>query len=316
MASMRDIKRRRSSIQSTQQITKAMKLVSTVKLQKARQRAEGSKHYFHQMYETIQSILSRTESIPHPYLEKEDSKGFSVSNNGKGDSQSQKEAGGKKAVVVISSNRGLAGGYNSNVARKLVEQGFAPENVELYTVGQKARDYLSAKGYRIWKDYSQAIENPTYEDGAIIGKELLEAFGKKQVVELYLVYTEFVNTVSQVPRIRRLLPVKQKATKVQLEEVQKEALENTKEAITLMNYEPNPETVVEYLIPIYIQSLIYGAMVEAIASENSARMQAMDNATGNAEEMIRELSLKFNRARQHSITQELTEIIAGADAIC
>ncbi len=300
MASMRDIKRRRSSIQSTQQITKAMKLVSTVKLQKARQRAESSKHYFHQMYKTIQSMLSRTENIEHPYLENVSSK----------QSSQQNGLSTKKAVVVISSNRGLAGGYNTNVAKKWMEQGFAMENVQLYTVGGKARDYLSARGYEVSKDYSQVMEDPTYEGAALIGKEVLEAFTSGQVGALYLVYTEFANTVSQIPTILKLLPVEKEV----IGNAQ-ESQENREDRLTLMNYEPDEETVLEHLIPIYIQSLIYGAMVEAVASENSARMQAMDNATGNAEEMIRELSLKYNRARQNSITQELTEIIAGADAI-
>ncbi len=284
LASMRDIKRRKSSIQSTQQITKAMKLVATVKLQKARMRAENCDHYFHRMYDTIHSILARTGVIRHPYLQK-----------GQSD---------KKAVVIISSNRGLAGGYNANVARKLMDYGFSGEEVLLYAVGRKARDYLIRRGYALEKDYSDVIDDPKYGDAEMIGGDILEAFTSGKAGELYLVYTEFKNTVSQEPAVMQLLPV----------DPGEMSMDRT-EKLTPMNYEPDEETVLGELIPLYINSLIYGAMMESVASENSARMQAMDNATGNAEEMIEELSLLYNRARQNSITQELTEIIAGAEAI-
>ncbi len=284
MASMRDIKRRRSSIQSTQQITKAMKLVSTVKLQKARTRAEKCNDYFHRMYETIHSILARTGVVMSPYLQKGPSE--------------------KKAVVLISSNRGLAGGYNSNVAKKLLECGFDREDVQLYTMGRKAKDYLSRRGYEVVSDYSDAIDEPAYKDAAALGEEVLEAYTSGAAGELYLIYTEFHNTVSQEPVAMKLLPVEPE-----------EEFANRTEKLTLMNYEPDEETVLGEMIPQYIKSLIYGAMIESAASENSARMQAMDNATSNAEDMIQDLSVKYNRARQNSITQELTEIIAGAEAI-
>ncbi len=284
MASMRDIKRRKGSVQSTQQITKAMKLVSTVKLQKARARAESCSAYFHRMYETIHSILARTGPLIHPYL--------------------QENGSDQKAVILISSNRGLAGGYNTNVAKKLLESGFTKEETRLYALGRKAKDYLTRRGYQVAEDYSDAIEEPLFSDAQTIGRAVLEAYEQGQVGEIDLIYTDFKNTVTQEPRVMKLLPISPE-----------EAEQTPDDRLTLMNYEPDEETVLGELIPQYIHSLIYGAMMQAIASENSARMQAMDNATGNAEEMIEELSLLYNRARQNSITQELTEIIAGAEAI-
>ena len=275
MASMRDIKRRRSSIQSTQQITKAMKLVSTVKLQKAKNRAEETNPYFNHMYQTVVSMLKRSGTIMHPYLTAGESS--------------------KKAVVVITSNRGLAGGYNSNVVKLITDSGWNKEDVTVYAIGNKGKEALERRGYTVLADYSEVIESPVYEDAAAVCGQVLKAF--------YLAYTHFKNTVSHEPTLMKLLPVEIDET------------EETENSNILMNYEPNDEEALDMIIPKYITSLFYGALVEAVASENGARMQAMDSATSNAEEMISDLSLKYNRARQGSITQELTEIIAGASAI-
>ncbi len=247
MASMRDIKRRRDSIQSTEQITKAMKLVATVKLQKSRAKAESSKPYFNMMYETICSVLQKSGNINHKYLKAGESP--------------------KKAVVVITSNRGLAGGYNNNIV-KLVSAELPAEDTYVYAIGRKGRDGLARKGFSIQADYSEVINEPLYRDAADVTLELLDAFAQGKIGEIYLSYTSFKNAASQTPRLLKLM-----------------------------------------------SSLIYGALLEAVASENGARMTAMDSATSNAEEMIEDLSLQYNRARQGAITQELTEIVAGANAI-
>lgn len=288
MASMRDIKRRKASIQSTGQITKAMKLVSTVKLQKAKARAEQAKPYFDCMYDTVQSILSRTEHLNHPFV--------------------QGGSGPKKAVIVITSNRGLAGGYNSNVVKLITggESGLAAEekeNLEIYAVGKKGRDTLSRQGYAVKREYSECVEEPNYEDAGAISRDVLEAFEKGEISEIYLAYTYFKNTVVHEPVLKKLLPL------------DKEEGAGTEGPDMPMNFEAEEEAVLELLVPKYITSLIYGALLESAASENGARMQAMDSATGNAEEIISDLTLLYNRARQSSITQELTEIIAGANAI-
>ena len=284
MASMRDIKRRKSSISSTQQITKAMKLVSTVKLQKSRQKAEGSKPYFDMMYETIASMLKKSGIIDHKYLKA-------------GSTQ-------KKAVIAITSNRGLAGGYNNNVVRLVTGSGIPAEDAKIYAVGRKGRDALIRKGYEITADYSDVINEPLYSDAMQITKELLKLFEQNEIGEIYLAYTHFKNTVSHEPKLLKLRPV----------EFSEEELSQADSRL-IMNYEPNESEALDLIIPKYVTSIFYGALVEALASENGARMQAMDSATSNAEDMISDLSLKYNRARQSSITQELTEIIAGAEAI-
>ena len=286
MASMRDIKRRKSSIQSTGQITKAMKLVSTVKLQKSRTKAENSKPYFELMFETISEMLGKSGNINHRYLSAGDSP--------------------KKAVIAITSNRGLAGGYNNNIVKLVQASADLPkEDVLVYAIGRKGRDGFARRGYQIAADYSEVINEPMYRDASDLTLELLDAFGQNKIGEIYLAYTSFKNTVSQTPKLIKLLPVA-----VEAEEKAERA-----QAHALMTYEPNAEEVLEAVVPKYMSSLIYGALLEAVASENGARMTAMDSATSNAEEMLDKLELQYNRARQGSITQELTEIIAGANAI-
>ncbi|MDR1769896.1 MAG: ATP synthase F1 subunit gamma [Hungatella sp.] len=283
MASIRDIKRRRDSISSTEQITKAMKLISTVKLQKSKAKAEESKPYYDMMFDTIGSMLRKSGSIEHKYLKSGDSK--------------------RKAVIVITSNRGLAGGYNSNIAKMVHgDERLAPELTDVYAIGRKGKEALVRRGYTVAADYSEVINEPIYRDAADITMELLDAFGQNRIGEIYLAYTSFKNTVTQIPTLKKLLPV----------EMEKES---EKTDLTLMNYEPDEDQVLDSIIPKYMSSMIYGALLEAVASENGARMAAMDSATNNAEEMIEELGLAYNRARQGSITQELTEIIAGANAI-
>lgn len=290
MASMRDIKRRKSSIQSTEQITKAMKLVSTVKLQRVKGRAECSKPYFEHMYEAMTSILAKSESIDSQYLK-------AGSSN-------------KKGVIVITSNRGLAGGYNTNVT-KLVTQGeLVKEDVIVYSVGKKGRENLARYGYEIDTDYSEVIEEPIFRDAMDIGKKVLEDFSSGKIGEIYIAYTGFKNTISHVPTLMKLLPI-DKDEIMSKNQLKSDGL--------VMNYDTDEEDdeseVLDIIIPKYVNSMIYGALIESNASENGARMQAMDNATNNADEMIEMLELQYNRARQSSITQEITEIIAGAQAI-
>ena len=286
MASMRDIKRRKESIQSTGQITKAMKLVATVKLQKAKSRAENSQPYFNAMYAAVKAMLGKSEAIEHPYL--------------------KQGASSKKGIIVMTSNRGLAGGYNSNIIKLVTASGFKKEDVVIYAVGRKGKDFFARRGYDVRADYSEVMNEPMYSDAVEIGKKVLEDFEKGEIGEIYLAYTVFKNTVSHIPTFIRLLPIVPEDT---------EEAEDTADKLTLMNYEPEADEALDLIIPKYINSLIYGGLVQSLASENGARMQAMDSATNNAEEMISGLTLKYNRARQSSITQELTEIIAGANAI-
>ena len=285
MASMIDIKRRKVGIQSTQQITKAMKLVSTVKLQKAKARAESNNPYFTMLYDTMCSILVRSKMVDHPYLKSNGSK--------------------RKAVISITSNRGLAGGYNSNVVKIIEKADFSKADVDVYTVGRKGYESLARRQYKIAKDYSEVMQAPLYADAIHIGQEVLASYEKGEVGEIYLAYTHFKNTVSQEAKLVKILPIERGEI----------ITEESQDYNTLMNFEPNEEEALNVIIPKYMNNILYGAFIEAIASENGARMQAMDSATKNAEDMIADLTLKYNRARQGSITQELTEIIAGAESI-
>jgi F-type H+-transporting ATPase subunit gamma len=252
-----------------------MKLVSTVKLQRAKTRAEQSKAYFNCMYETVKSMLAKAGQIQHPYVLGNDST--------------------KKAVIVITSNRGLAGGYNSNIVKLITRGELAEEELKVYTIGKKGREGLSKFKYEMAEDYSDMIEDPTYIEAMKLSDKVLEEYVNGEIGEIYLAYTAFKNTVSHIPTLIKLLPVEAEPNA---------AKERSGEAP--MGFEQDEK---------YVTSLIYGGMVESVASENGARMQAMDSATSNAEEMIDKLSLQYNRARQGSITQELTEIIAGASAI-
>ncbi|MDD5933998.1 MAG: F0F1 ATP synthase subunit gamma, partial [Clostridiales bacterium] len=213
MASMRDIKRRKESIQSTGQITKAMKLVSTVKLQKAKSRAENSKPYFDAMYDAVCTMLRKSTNMSHPYLLA-----------GKSE---------KKAVIVVSSNRGLAGGYNQNVIKLVTGGDFEKEKTLVYAVGRKAKDALARRGYTIAKDYSEVMNAPIYKDAMEIGQAVLDAFTNDKVGEIYLAYTVFKNTVTQVPTLIKLLPVDTS----NMENVE----EDVNERLTLMNYEPEAD---------------------------------------------------------------------------
>ena len=245
---------------------------------------ESAKPYFQKMYDTVQSILSRSGNIEHPYL---------TSNGSK-----------KKAVIVVTSNRGLAGGYNNNIVKLVAESGLPKESVEVYGIGKKGIESFERKGYYIASDDSEIINAPLFSDAVEIGRKVLDAYEAGEVGEIYLAYTSFKNTVVHTPEFIKLLPVEVK---------EEESADKKSEAP--MNYEPEAEESLDLLIPKYINSIVYGAFIEAVASENGARMQAMDAATSNAEDMISTLSLAYNRARQGAITQELTEIISGAEAL-
>ena len=290
MASMRDIKRRKGSIQSTQQITKAMKLVSTVKLQRSKQHAMDARGYFSYMYRTVQSMLAKAGTIQHPYITPQE--------------------GSKKAVIMITGNRGLAGGYNSNVVKLITRGDFKKEDLIIYTLGSKGREAMARYGYELAEDYSQMIEEPEYVDAMRLSANLLNALKRGEIGEIYLAYTHFKNTVVHEPVLMKLLPVETTGDISLTDTDQNDATDDIP-----MNFEPKEQEALDLIIPKYVTSLIYGGMIESVASENGARMQAMDAATSNADELISKLTLQYNRARQGSITQELTEIIAGANAI-
>ena len=305
MASMKQIKQRKKSVDSTGKITKAMKLVATVKLQKTKQIATDAVPYFDAMYETISDMIKKSNGIEHKYL------------NGK------KNA--KKALIVFSSNKGLAGSYNSNIVKKILGEDnsvqFNPYDTLVYSIGSKVRDDLKRRGYVIERDYSENMDDIHYESITIMAREILDDFVEGKINEIYLVYTFFKNTIIHVPRVLKLLPLSNvDKNDEDTELLGKKTFEVAKSKYAddvrmPMNYELDDEEMLNYTIPQYISSLLFGALTAALASENGARMTAMDSATKNAKELSEKLNVAYNRARQGAITQEITEIVAGANAI-
>lgn len=282
--STREIKRRIRGINNIKQITNAMELVASARLKRARDRLEKTRPYYNAIYENIREVLGELGSINYPYLKPREIK--------------------RSLYIVIAADRGLAGGFNSNVNRLAErEMKYIKDRVKVIAVGTKARDYFRLRGYDIMAEFIGITEDPSFKDAKNIGTLALEAYEKGEIDEVKLVYTRFISVISQQPDILRLLP----GDSLKADE------EKAKRAI--IEFEPSLDDVLNYLIPKYIQSVIYGALVESSASQQGARRTAMENATDNAEEMIDELLLTYNRVRQAAITTEITEIVSGAEAL-
>lgn len=279
---MKDIKRRIKSVNSTKQITKAMELVASAKLRKAKERVENSKPYFLTVYKTLEKIARNSKGIDNIYLKKRE-----VENKG---------------YIVIAGDRGLAGGYNAN-ALKMAVSHMGIKKEKIVPIGRKSFEYFSKRDYPIVKEFVGISEDADYNDAVEIAKVGIDLFVKGEIDELYLVFTEFKSALTQVPTVLKLLPLS-------FEENDEEV--KAKEIIT---YEPSEEAALHYIIPKFVASSIYGGIIESSASEQGARRMAMESATDNAEEMIDKLELIYNRARQASITQEISEIVAGAEAL-
>lgn len=281
-ASMKDIKLRIKSVESTMQITKAMELVASSKLRKAKERVERCRPYFNILHKTLTDIAQNNTEFTSPFVQSRPVK--------------------KVCYIIIAGDRGLAGGYNNNVFKTVVAD-MGDKAVCVLPIGKKAVEYCERRGYEILsKDYMIAEDvgiNDCYEIARLLGK----AFLAGQFDELYMGYTKFVSMLSQEPQIMKVLPLS-------LEK--KEGKACSSRMLTI--YEPSSESVFNTIVPEYISGMVYGALSESWASELGARRSAMDAASKNAGEMIDNLSLKYNRARQGAITQEITEIVAGAEA--
>lgn len=284
---MRGIKRRIKSVNSTKQITKAMELVSSAKLRKARERLDKTRPYFNTIGKTVQEIISSTRGIQHEFLKTREVK--------------------KTAYIVITGDGGLCGGYNTNVIKNAIFHMEEKERVSVIAIGQKGRDFFRKRGYDLDGEFIHISENPSFTDAQNIGKLAIELYRQELVDEVYLVYTEFLSTINQKPKTMKLLPIE--ATAEEVVEVKRNDDEE------FMSYEPSPEAVLSFLVPKYIESMIYGALIESATSLQGARRVAMESATDNASEMIDDLQLQYNRARQATITQEIAEIVGGAEAL-
>ncbi|CAH1209724.1 MULTISPECIES: ATP synthase F1 subunit gamma [Paenibacillus] len=284
--SMRDIKRQIKSVQNTRQITKAMEMVAASKLRKAQEKAEAARPYSQKLKEVVSNIAAGTQGVTHPML---------VSRPVK-----------KTAYLIVTSDRGLAGGYNANILRKLTlllaERHASKDEYALFVIGRKGRDFLRRREYPIVEEITELSDTPKFSDIKSIAYSAVQQFETGVYDELYICYNRFVNAISQVPTVDRLLPM--------------DAVSGTDhhEASASYEYEPSPEGVLGVLLPKYAETLIYSAVLDGKASELGAKMTAMGSATKNASKMIGELRLTYNRARQAAITQEITEIVAGANA--
>ena len=297
-AQLRIYRRRMRSVKATKKITKAMELIASSRFVKAQQRVEASLPYTQELLRAISAAVSH--------------------GNSKGALVSEVENRKRAAVILITSDRGLAGAYSSAIIKEgeglnalLKEEGVTPEH---YLVGRKSVGYYKFRERKIANSWTGFTDQPTYEDAKRIAAAVFEAFNlptaEGGVDEIHLVYTHFVNMAVQEVRVRRILPV-------EILEVSKaEASEKLDTKVfPLYDFEPSPEAVLEALLPRYVENMIYTALLLAAASEHAARRRAMKSASDNAEELIRTLARQANQARQAEITQEISEIVGGADAL-
>ncbi|MBQ4159778.1 MAG: ATP synthase F1 subunit gamma [Clostridia bacterium] len=276
-ASMKDIKLRIKSVQSTRQITKAMELVASSKLRKAKERVERARPFFEILGDTLDRIAANSRDFASVYTKPREVK--------------------KACFVVIAGDRGLAGGYNSNVLKAVEAQaGDTPYCV--LPIGKKTMEYFTRRNAEILSDAFLLAADISIADCDRIGHMLADGFANGDFDALYIVYTKFVSMLSQVPQLEQMLPI-----------LPKESEGKSRE---LMICEPSPEAAFASIVPQYITGMVYGGVAEAQASESAARRTAMESATKNAGEMIDSLSLEYNRARQAAITQEITEIVSGS----
>lgn len=287
MATLRDIKKRITSVKSTQKITRAMKMVAAAKLRRAQAAVVGSRPYSKKLQEIVLEIVAKS-----------DAKGHNVLFTGR-------EKIKKVAVLVYASNRGLCGGFNSNLLRRtesflrdLKKKGIA---YDLYIIGRKGRDYFQARQYDIAETFVDWANSFPFDQAVEMTTENVQRFMAGQIDEYYLCYNQFKSAISQEITIDKLFPL---------------SIGETKETYGIdYIYEPTKEELLESLVPKYLATQIYKAHLESLASELGARMTAMDNATNNAVDMISRLTLQYNRARQASITTELMDIVNGAEAL-
>jgi F-type H+-transporting ATPase subunit gamma len=287
MATLRDIQRRIRSVQSTQKITRAMKLVAAAKLRRAQERILAARPYAGKMGELLGNLVSAagSDGAPHPLLE-------------------QRE-GPRRQVVIITADKGLAGAFNSNVIRRALEfvrQSNVTE-VTLVVVGRKARDFYRRRQWTIKRDLIGFWDRLAYSHASELADYFMQQYLDGEVDEVYLVYNEFRSVASQRPVREQLLPIPPKA--------EGEADSTAVDYI----YEPDPRAILDELLPRHVRTQVFRALMESLAGEYGARMTAMEAATKNAKEMIDVLTIQFNKARQEKITKELLDIVGGAEAL-
>jgi F-type H+-transporting ATPase subunit gamma len=288
MANIKELKVRIGSTKSTLKITSAMKLVSAAKLNKAQMKIKGFKPYSQELDKTVRVASALVDNYSHEYLTENDSK--------------------KTAVLVISSNRGLCGGYNSQLAKKITSH--ITENTEkeylFYFVGKKVKDLLARIDISAEKSYEAEGKEITYSEIESVAKDMAELFTTAKVSNVLVAYNSFVSVIEFNPTVKQVLPMTVSA------EDKEELL---KEFPVDFKYEPSPKEILDSVIPDVMVTTIFTALLDAVAAEHATRMTAMDNATNNSKDMIKNLTLTMNKLRQAAITTELTEIVSGAESL-
>lgn len=282
MPSTQDIRRRIKSVKSIEQITKAMKMVAAARLRRAQERAIASRPFTEKIRQVLAGVAQSAGEVSHPLLEEREVR--------------------RTGYLVLSADKGLAGAYSSNLFKEVQPQLTDKETDRLIVVGRKARDYFKRRGYSIDQEYTGFSEKPTYDHARKLASAMAEGYISGDYDEIQLVYTQFYSPMHHEPVTIKLLPVAHPAV---------EGVEGHHEYL----FEPSAAEVLDLLLPKYLETVIYGALLQSAASELGARMTAMGSATENAEELISKLVLNYNKVRQATITREISEIVGGAEAL-
>jgi F-type H+-transporting ATPase subunit gamma len=287
MPSTQDIRHRIKSVKNIQQITKAMKMVAAARLRKAQEKALASRPYTQKIREVLTSVTQKAQDVSHPLLATREVKNV--------------------CYLLISADKGLAGAYSSNLVREVVPVINSHDKVSLVTVGRKMRDYFRRRGFKIDQEVTGFSEKPGYHNAVELATTLAEGFGRGDYDEIYMAYTQFLSPSRHQPTVIKLLPM------ADIIKPESDGADSASHAEYI--FEPNAAEVLGELLPKYLESTIYGALLQSAASELGARMAAMAAATDNAQDLITKLVLQYNQIRQASITRELSEIVGGAEAI-
>lgn len=287
MANAKEIQERMSSINDTLKITNAMYMISSSKLKKSKKMLQDTEPYFYELQTQMSRILRHVPDIESKYFEK---------------SRDEKKDP-KVGYIVITADKGLAGSYNHNILKIAEEEIKAHKDNKLFVLGEVGRHYFEKRGVHIDKQFHYTIQNPTLNRARNITEELLELYINNELDEIHIIYTKMINPIKEEAEIKQLLPLYK--TDFQMKIPADIPLEQ-------VTFRPSPEEVMKKIVPAYIEGFVFGALVESYSCEQNARMMAMEAATKSAKDMLQELSVLYNRARQAAITQEITEVIAGA----
>lgn len=286
---MQELKRRMKSIESTEHITNAMRLVSASKYKKAKNVFDKTSMQLAEVSDTIEKIIASALAE------------LAEAENGEPAAEQDAKGEGKTILVAVTSSKGLCGGFNANITKAALAcaEDVPKEKLEIFAIGSKGRDFFEHNGYRIMGEYLESPEKVTFADTKEIARPIIEKFKSGEATRVLMVYTQYINSLRQEPVVKKLMPLDtEEFSGVQAE----------------LEFSPKPEEVLEYMIPKYFELTLFKAIIESAACEHAARRSAMESATDNANEILAKLSLTYNRVRQAAITNEIIEIVSGAES--